>query len=127
MSVPIAVVGWMPKMRISSGVISEPPPMPVMPTSTPTPKPKKMSARSIWVSAKRLIDFPDLLGQERGLRQDTSVAAETKQFAAAAPSPSTNRAVSVSMRELTHSYGDLRAIGQLDLEVPAHGVLGLVG
>jgi hypothetical protein len=47
MSVPIAVVGWMPKIRISSGVISDPPPMPVMPTSTPIPSPKTMIAGSI--------------------------------------------------------------------------------
>src|SRR3954451_17445967 len=33
--------------RISSGVISEPPPMPVIPTSMPTPKPKRMIAGSI--------------------------------------------------------------------------------
>ncbi|MET0307050.1 MAG: ABC transporter ATP-binding protein [Solirubrobacterales bacterium] len=31
------------------------------------------------------------------------------------------------MRGLAHSYGELEAIAQLDLEVPAHGVLGLVG
>src|SRR3954469_9146387 len=31
----------MPKTTISSGVISEPPPMPVRPTSTPTPNPKR--------------------------------------------------------------------------------------
>ena len=31
MSVPIAVTGLIPKTRISSGVISEAPPMPVMP------------------------------------------------------------------------------------------------
>jgi NitT/TauT family transport system ATP-binding protein len=61
------------------------------------------------------------------LRQDTNVAAETKRFAAAAQSPSAGPAVSVSMRELAHSYGDLQAIERLDLEVPAHGVLGLVG
>jgi NitT/TauT family transport system ATP-binding protein len=33
----------------------------------------------------------------------------------------------VAIRGLSHSYGDLRAIERLDLEVPAHGVLGLVG
>src|SRR4051795_2099761 len=37
----------MPKMRISNGVISEPPPMPVAPTSMPTPKPKRTIAGSI--------------------------------------------------------------------------------
>jgi NitT/TauT family transport system ATP-binding protein len=33
----------------------------------------------------------------------------------------------VAIRGLSHSYGDLRAIERLDLDVPAHGVLGLVG
>jgi ABC-type nitrate/sulfonate/bicarbonate transport system ATPase subunit len=33
----------------------------------------------------------------------------------------------VSIRGLSHSYGELEAIERLDLEVPAHGVLGLVG
>jgi ABC-type nitrate/sulfonate/bicarbonate transport system ATPase subunit len=33
----------------------------------------------------------------------------------------------VSVRGLSHSFGTLRAIERLDLEVPAHGVLGLVG
>ena len=37
----------MPKTRISSGVISEPPPIPVVPTSTPTPRPKSTIAGSI--------------------------------------------------------------------------------
>ena len=33
----------------------------------------------------------------------------------------------VSIRGLSHSYGELMAVERLDLEVPAHGVLGLVG
>lgn len=33
----------------------------------------------------------------------------------------------VSIRGLSHSYGSLEAIERLDLEVPPHGVLGLVG
>ncbi len=58
MSVPIAVVGWIPKIRISSGVISEPPPMPVMPTSTPMPNPKRMIAGSMRINrAGRLSTF----------------------------------------------------------------------
>src|SRR3954471_10042019 len=38
-SVPTAVTGLMPNTIISSGVISDPPPMPVRPTSVPTPNP----------------------------------------------------------------------------------------
>ncbi len=39
-SVPTAVAGCTPNSRISKGVISEPPPTPVMPTSKPTLKPE---------------------------------------------------------------------------------------
>jgi ABC-type nitrate/sulfonate/bicarbonate transport system ATPase subunit len=75
-----------------------------------------------------LIDFPDPFSQERGLRQDTSVSAEREQFAVAAPAPSSgDPAAAVSIRGLSHRYGELLAIERLDLEVPAHGVLGLVG
>ncbi len=62
------------------------------------------------------------------MRQDTNVGAETKQFATASPAPSGNPpSGEVSIRGLEHSYGELRAIEHLDLDVPAHGVLGLVG
>ena len=42
----MAVTGATPNTRISIGVISDPPPMPVMPTSTPTPRPKAIRATS---------------------------------------------------------------------------------
>ena len=47
MSVPIATVGLKPKTRISIGVISEPPPMPVIPTSRPISRPASDSFQSI--------------------------------------------------------------------------------
>jgi NitT/TauT family transport system ATP-binding protein len=55
--------------------------------------------------------------------------AEAREFAAAAPSPAGGGAAGaqVSIRGLGHSYGDLQTIECLDLEIPAHGVLGLVG
>jgi hypothetical protein len=53
MSVPIAVTGLIPKTRIRSGVISDAPPMPVMPTSRPMPKPKMMIAGSIQAFVDR--------------------------------------------------------------------------
>jgi ABC-type nitrate/sulfonate/bicarbonate transport system ATPase subunit len=63
------------------------------------------------------------------VRQDTKVAAETKQFAGEVRSPAdaTAPGAAVSIRALGHSYGELRAIERLDLDLPAHGVLGLVG
>jgi NitT/TauT family transport system ATP-binding protein len=55
------------------------------------------------------------------------VIAKTKQFTAP-PAPSGNPpSAAVSIRGLGHSYGELQAIERLDLELPAHGVLGLVG
>jgi ABC-type nitrate/sulfonate/bicarbonate transport system ATPase subunit len=86
-------------------------------------------AGSIELPRRVLIDFPDLFGQERGVRQDTSVAGETNGFAVESQSPADGHAsgVEVSVRGLSHNYGELEAIAQLDLEAPAHGVLGLVG
>jgi ABC-type nitrate/sulfonate/bicarbonate transport system ATPase subunit len=62
-----------------------------------------------------LIDFPDLFGQERGVRQDTKVIADKRDSAA------------LSVGALRHSYGSLPTIDGIDLELPADGVLGLVG
>jgi hypothetical protein len=45
-SVPMAVTGVTPNTRISIGVISDPPPIPVIPTRIPTPRPKAMRAKS---------------------------------------------------------------------------------
>ncbi len=56
------------------------------------------------------------------------MAAEIQQLAGEAAMPAGDEpAGAVSIRGLSHSYGDLRAVERLDLEVPAHGVLGLVG
>jgi NitT/TauT family transport system ATP-binding protein len=76
-----------------------------------------------------VIDFPDRFGQERGVRQDTKVATRTEDFAAAGASPAPGESVGaeVSIRGLAHAYGELKAIERLDLELPAHEVLGLVG
>src|SRR3954452_15264884 len=131
MSVPIAVVGWIPKIRISSGVISEPPPMPVMPTSTPMPNPKRTIAGSMQfprVPHDPEFDFPDLLGQECGVRQDTTMKPEGGQLetalSASQPAPG---AGGISLRGVEHSYGELRSLDRIDLEVPEQGVVGLVG
>lgn len=62
------------------------------------------------------------------MRQDTKVVTEAKDFTATGGSPATESpGVAVSIRGLRHSYGELKTIERLDLEVPAHGVLGLVG
>ncbi|HSR93602.1 MAG TPA: ABC transporter ATP-binding protein [Solirubrobacterales bacterium] len=47
--------------------------------------------------------------------------------AEALPAGSGSPAAAVSVRGLGHRYGELQAIERLDLELPAHGVLGLVG
>ncbi len=56
-------------------------------------------------------------------------ATEARDFAAGAASTDDRSAASatVSIRDLGHSYGELTTIERLDLELPAHGVLGLVG
>ena len=46
-SVPIATAGFSLKTDSSSGVISEPPPTPVMPTMAPTPKPLRIAIQSM--------------------------------------------------------------------------------
>jgi NitT/TauT family transport system ATP-binding protein len=55
------------------------------------------------------------------------VTAKTERFAAPPAPPGGTPSAEVSIRGLGHSYGDLQAIERLDLDVPAHGVLGLVG
>jgi NitT/TauT family transport system ATP-binding protein len=71
------------------------------------------------------------------VRQDTKVTTEATDFAGGRRLPATPRDVAgaywpkrplnVSVRGLRHAYGELEAIERLDLEVPAQGVLGLVG
>ncbi len=55
--------------------------------------------------------------------------AKAKEFAAESALPASGDApgVAVSIRGLRHSYGELLTIEWLDVDVPAHGVLGLVG
>jgi NitT/TauT family transport system ATP-binding protein len=63
------------------------------------------------------------------VRQDTKMPVEAGDFAVVGASPAgdASPAAAISVRRLGHRFGDLEAIEQLDLEVPAHGVLGLVG
>ena len=64
------------------------------------------------------------------MRQDTKMTAtEARDFAGGSASPTGRNAANaaVSIRGLGHSYGELATIERLDLELPAHGVLGLVG
>jgi ABC-type nitrate/sulfonate/bicarbonate transport system ATPase subunit len=75
-----------------------------------------------WV----LIDFPDLLGQECGVRQDTRMNAEIGEIATPA-APASAPADAVAIEGVEHSFGELRTIARLDLRVEAHGVVGLVG
>jgi NitT/TauT family transport system ATP-binding protein len=55
--------------------------------------------------------------------------AEARDFATEAASPAfaSGDGASISIRDLGHSYGELRTIDRLDLELAPHGVLGLVG
>jgi NitT/TauT family transport system ATP-binding protein len=60
------------------------------------------------------------------VRQDTKVAIEAREFAAGTQSPA-RPDLGVSVRGLRHAYGRLETIERLDLELGAHGVLGVVG
>jgi ABC-type nitrate/sulfonate/bicarbonate transport system ATPase subunit len=76
-----------------------------------------------------VIDFPDLFGQERECARIPEMPAKAKEFGAESAMPASAEApgVAVSIRGLRHSYGELLTIERLEVEVPAHGVLGLVG
>jgi ABC-type nitrate/sulfonate/bicarbonate transport system ATPase subunit len=72
-------------------------------------------------------DFPDLLGQECGVRQDTTMKPESGQLQTASASQPAPGAGGISLRGVEHSYGELRSLDRIDLEVPEQGVVGLVG
>lgn len=63
------------------------------------------------------------------MRQDTRVKPESRG-SPTVESPPPDRpapADSISLRGLSHSYGELPTLDGIELELPAHGVLGLVG
>jgi ABC-type nitrate/sulfonate/bicarbonate transport system ATPase subunit len=80
-------------------------------------------------SALADFDFPDLLGQECGVRQDTRMEPESQGSRTVEPPPprTPDSANAIRLRGLSHAYGELRTLDAIDLEAPAHGVLGLVG
>jgi NitT/TauT family transport system ATP-binding protein len=49
------------------------------------------------------------------------------QAAHATPPPLPGPAEGLSLRAVSHSYGDLQTLASIDLESPPHGVLGVVG
>src|SRR5436309_9050193 len=51
----MATTGLLPTTRMSSGVMSDPPPIPVRPMSTPTPSPKTITSGSNMQAALRLV------------------------------------------------------------------------
>src|SRR4051812_42590449 len=62
----MAMTGLMPSTKMSSGVMIEPPPIPVMPTRMPTIRPKKMMMGSMVGNSASLGDS-GLHGEDRGL------------------------------------------------------------
>jgi ABC-type nitrate/sulfonate/bicarbonate transport system ATPase subunit len=83
-----------------------------------------------WSSAlEMLIDFPDLLGQECGVRQDTrmeSVSGRTQTL----ETPRARGAAGeggIEIRQLAHAFGELKTLAGLDLQLEPNQVLGLVG
>src|SRR3954454_17123784 len=64
----MATVGWMPANRISSGVMSEPPPIPVIPMRIPTPRPKTMTRGSTPRSSDHVKSALGLVGARPAAR-----------------------------------------------------------
>src|SRR5688572_28362700 len=56
MSVPIATVGLKPRRKTSIGVISEPPPIPVIPTRMPMKRPARDSFGSTAAIYRRIVE-----------------------------------------------------------------------
>ncbi|HET7511115.1 MAG TPA: ABC transporter ATP-binding protein, partial [Solirubrobacterales bacterium] len=82
-----------------------------------------------WGPHRPDFDFSDLLGQECGVRQDTKIKPLTGKSQAVDPPPlsADTTGEGLLLRGVCHSYGELQTLDSVDLEVPAHGVIGLVG
>jgi ABC-type nitrate/sulfonate/bicarbonate transport system ATPase subunit len=96
------------------------------------PNPKRTIAGSIVVPRAPHnpdFDFPDLLGQECGVRQDTSMKPESghSQMAISVSPPPLPAAGGISLQRVEHFYGDLQTLDGIYLEAPAGDVVGLVG
>jgi NitT/TauT family transport system ATP-binding protein len=75
-----------------------------------------------------LIDFPDLLGQECGVRQDTRIDVQSGKFATLAAAPAaTPSEAGLEIDRLEHRFGELAVIDGLSVSAAPHEVLGLVG
>ena len=63
------------------------------------------------------------------MRQDTRMKPESTGSQTVKPPPPPQRPVAdaIQLRGVNHAYGELRTLDGIDLEAPAHGVLGLVG
>ncbi|MGN6255573.1 MAG: ABC transporter ATP-binding protein [Solirubrobacterales bacterium] len=63
------------------------------------------------------------------MRQDTRIKTQLGKSRTVdpPPSPADTTGQAILLRGVEHAYGELRTLDRLDLEVPAHGVTGLVG
>ena len=63
------------------------------------------------------------------MRQDSKMSVRAQGFATTKPMPAARDVpgVGLSIAGVAHSYGELRTLEGLDLDAPAHGVLGIVG
>jgi NitT/TauT family transport system ATP-binding protein len=63
------------------------------------------------------------------VRQDTTMAAKTSDFAAerGTPAPGSGAGLALALRDVRHSYGGLTTLAGIALEAAPHSVLGLVG
>src|SRR5687768_14899237 len=81
MSVPIAIDGLKPKNRTRSGVISEPPPIPVTPTRSPISRPARESFQSMTAGPRgRGSALAGRLGRQQDLFQRVRAEAEAERL-----------------------------------------------
>src|SRR5580765_3262574 len=74
MSVPTASVGWKPKTMTRIGVIREPPPIPVIPTSTPISRPVRTNCQVMPLLPVRLDQHLGDLGPRELDRRNIAVS-----------------------------------------------------
>jgi len=75
------------------------------------------------------LDFPDLLGQKCGVRQDTRMSPQDGKTRTVDPAPlrADTTGDGILLRSVGHAYGELQTLAGIDLEAAPHSVIGLVG
>jgi len=82
-------------------------------------------------STSALLDRPDLLRavflSDRGRRSSALAEVSTRPFVAVCESCGREHGVSLSARELSASFGGIRAVDEVSIDVREHQILGIIG